>query len=123
MNPTQIVLAATIVGLIAYDVFAGVKGLPTESNTLRDWSENWTVLAYAAGFLLGHWFGPRQGVGTSVWYNAMPVLFGLLAGDILWQFVGHGAHPWWRYSLWYALAGIPCGMYLWGQVGSWSPIP
>lgn len=121
---TEIVVAATTVGLLAYDVIALKVGQPTESMVLRDWARSWTLLPFVAGFLLGHWFGPRQDPSFSAWAYALPIMALLLVGDVVWNvWFSSGEVPWWRYSLWYALAGIPAGMYLWGQPGGWSPLP
>lgn len=120
---TEIITVASIIGLIVYDVFAMKIGQPTESMVLRDWGRDWTLLPFVAGFLLGHWFGPRQVVTSSAWMYALPILGVLLAVDIFWNIKFHGVYPFWRYSLFYALAGIPAGMYLWGQPGGWSPLP
>lgn len=119
---TKLVVALTTVLLLAYDVIAGKIGQPTESMVLRDWGRDWTILPFIAGFLLGHWFGPRQNVSFSAWGFALPILAVLLVTDIVWNLKGLPPTAW-RYSLWYALAGIPAGMYLWGQPGGWSPLP
>ena len=116
---TKLIVALTIVGLIVYDAFAGSLGQPTESQVLRDWARDWTLLPFIAGFLVGHWFAPRQVVSYSAWGFCLPIFGILLAIDIYFN-VKQLAPPAWRYSLFYALAGIPVGMYLWGQPGDWS---
>lgn len=128
MNLTQILLVLVILGLIAYDVIAGKLGQPTESAVLRDWARDWTILPFTAGFLLGHWFGPHVHADVSGWMWALPIMGVLLGIDVYWNVIRPqkirlvAPPPWWRYSLWYALAGIPVGMLLWPQPGSWSPI-
>lgn len=120
---TKLIVALTIVALIVYDAFAMQLGQPTESMVLRDWARDWTILPFIAGFLLGHWFGPRQNVSYSAWGFCLPIMITLLIVDIVMNLKYSGQTFAWRYSLWYALAGIPVGMYLWGQPGSWSPLP
>jgi hypothetical protein len=119
---TKLIVSLTIVGLIVYDVFAGSLGQPTESSVLRDWARDWSILPFIAGFLVGHWFAPRQIVDVSVWTFMLPVFAILIIIDLIMYFKYSGYYPGWRYSLWYVLLGIPFGMYIWGQPGYWSPI-
>lgn len=112
---TKIVVWAVTAVLLGYDVLAGKLGQPTESMVLRDWTRDWTVLPFIAGFLAGHWFGPRQSVDVSGWMWSLPALAILLASDLVWNLkFAQSTPPWWRYSLLYVLAGIPVGMYVWG---------
>lgn len=126
---TQLILVGVIVALIVYDVYAGSLGQPTESAVLRDWARDWTLLAFVAGFLLGHWFGPRVHADVSGWMWALPIFFVLFVLDLGWvtwakaRWAAQGLKdPWWRWSLWYALLGIPAGIWLWPQPGWWSPL-
>lgn len=117
---TKLILVFVIVGLIVYDVFAGALGQPTESAVLRDWARDWTLLPFTAGFLLGHWFAPMRTVSQSGWMLCIPIMAVLFGVDLFMNLKYPGVTPGWRYSLWYAAAGIPVGMLLWGQHGSWS---
>lgn len=119
---TKLLLVAVIVGLIVYDAFAGSLGQPTESSVLRDWARDWTILPFIAGFLLTHWFAPRPHADVSGWMWALPIMVVLLGIDVYWNIWGTGI-PAWRYSLWYALLGMPVAILLWPQPGSWSPLP
>lgn len=123
---TKIILIAVIVGLIVYDIFARDLSGVTESMVLRDWARDWTLLPFCAGFLLGHWFAPQAKVNWSAWMYALPIFAGLLIVDIVFNLKGYNPEtttlPMWRYSLWYALAGIPLGAVLWAQPAPWSPL-
>lgn len=120
---TKLFVAGIIAISLGYDIFAAMKGYATESMVLRDWARDWTALPYMAGFLSGHWFGPRQQVDVSQWWIALAILIALLAIDVVWNVKFNSIPiPAWRYSLIYFMAGIPIGMYLWGQPGSWAPL-
>ncbi len=119
---TQIFLVALIVSVILMDVVFAKKGLPTESMVLRDWARNWTILPFIAGFLLAHWFAPVRSPIVSAWGYALPIFGVLFAIDLYMNLAQPGHYPAWRYSLWYALAGVPAGIFLWAQPGSWSPL-
>lgn len=116
---TKLIIAAIIVGLIVWDVFAGQLGQPTESSVLRDWARDWTLLPFMAGFLLTHWFAPRVNANVSGWMFAIPFMVGLTALDLYWNIKGL-APVWWRYSMLYAFLGMPVGFFLWPQPGNWS---
>lgn len=115
MNITELVIIATFVLLIAYDVIAGKINQPTESMVLREWGWRWNTVPFLAGFLIGHWFFPRREVDVSGWMWVLPILGGLIVFDILWGRFGRNSRPWFRFPGWYVLLGIPVGMFLWGQ--------
>ena len=122
MNLTEYIVIATIVILLTYDVIAVKIGEPTESMVLRDWAMDFTALPFTAGFLVGHWFFPRQTFFVSGWMYALPILISLLIFDIVWKAKKLPRH-WSRYPGWYFILGVPAGMYLWGQIAQGSPIP
>jgi len=114
MNITELVILFTIVGLIAYDVIAGANGQPTESAVLRDYSVRWTILPFVAGFLLTHWFAPREHHDVSGWMWALPPMGILLTIDIIWNVKGL-PRVWWRWPFFYAILGMPVGYFFWPQ--------
>jgi len=114
VNITQLLIVATIVGLIAYDVIAGANGQPTESAVLRDWSVRWTLLPFVAGFLSSHWFAPRAHADVSGWMWALPAMVILLGIDLVWNLKGL-PRVWWRYPYLYFILGVPVGYFFWPQ--------
>lgn len=103
-------IAATFVIWIAFDVWLGTHGGPTESMVLRDIGLKYTSFPFLMGFLCGHWFWPRQKQFLTGWMWALPILLGLLAWDIFWP-----SDSWIRFpAIWLAL-GFPAGSFLWGQ--------
>jgi peptidoglycan/LPS O-acetylase OafA/YrhL len=123
MNLTKWILLAVIFGLLAYDGMVGLFHQPTESQVLRDWGHVSTCLPFVAGFLLGHWFLPRRKPYGSAWINAAVIIVVLGIWDLYWFFSGHVNMPVYRYAGWYAILGVPCGSYLWGQDDGESPLP
>lgn len=130
MNLTQGIIIGVIVALIVYDVFAGRLGQPTESQVLRDWSRNWTIMPFMAGLLMTHWFAPRAHPDISGWGWCLPMMALLIGVDIGWnvwggtkEFIVNGVKlasvtqttPWWRYPYVYAVLGMPFGFFLWPQ--------
>ena len=121
LNLTQWIVIAVIVGLLAYDVIVGKIHQPTESTVIRDWGWKFNTFAFTAGFLIGHWFLPRKVVSFTAWGYALPILGGLMAFDIFWMIKYKSERRWFRWPGWWALIGIPCGMFLWGQRSGQSP--
>lgn len=126
MNLTQGAVIGVIVALIVYDVFAGKIGQPTESQVLRDWAKNWTIMPFMAGLLLTHWFAPRAHPDISGWGWCLPMMALLIGVDIGWNYWGRAllndrtynpawVLPWWRYPYAYAVLGMPFGYFLWPQ--------
>jgi hypothetical protein len=122
MNLTKVILLIVIFGLLIYDGFVGLLGQPTESQVLRDWGHVSVCLPFVAGFLLGHWFLPRRNPSGSAWGNAAVILIVLGAWDLYWLISGRTDCPFYRYPGFYALAGIPCGTFLWGQSDGSAPL-
>jgi hypothetical protein len=119
---TNSLIGATMALWIWWDVFLAMNGGPTESMIMRDWGKVSTFWPHLWGFLIGHWFFPRQSQWKSGWMWGLAFWGVLLAWDILWaQFVG--TRPWYRYEGFWVLVGILSGMYFWGQVDPWSVIP
>jgi hypothetical protein len=121
MSITGWVIIATIVLLLVYDGIVGLLKQPTESQVLREWGWKFNTLPFCAGFLLGHWFFPRVSVSFTAWGYAIPLLVGLLAWDIAWGHYASNRRAWFRWPGWYALLGIPAGVFLWGQVSGEAP--
>ena len=111
---TKLVIALTIICWIIYDVIAGPSGQPTESQQIREWGWQWTVFSFTIGFIVGHWLFPRREVDVSGWMWIIPIWVCLLTFDIVWLKLGL-PRIWFRYPGLYVLAGIPAGMYIWGQ--------
>jgi len=120
VNLTQIFIIIIIVIVLAYDVITQKIQQPTESTVLRLWARDWTLLPFCAGFLIGHWFAPRQIVSHTAWGNGLMIMAVLFGIDLYWKLSKKG-DAWFRYPLWYALLGIPSGLFLWGQSSSWAP--
>jgi hypothetical protein len=121
MSVTKLVLLGTIFGLLGYDAFVAVLHEPTESQVLRDWGHVSTCLPFVAGFLLGHWFLPRQNPSGSAWGNAAILILALGAWDLWWFFTGRTDCPFYRYPGFYAILGVPLGSFLWGQGDGSAP--
>ena len=115
MNFSEIVILSTFVAWIVYDLYCGRLSQPTLSMVLRDWGAKWNFFAALIGFLVGHWFFPREHVDISGWGWTLPVMASIFIFDLLWHRFGKLHRPWFRYSgLWF-LIGIPVGTFLWGQ--------
>lgn len=121
MTVTGWVIVGTIVLLLGYDAIVGLIKQPTESQVLRDWGWRWNTLPFCAGFLLGHWFFPRVAVSFTAWGYAIPILLILLVWDIAWWQIKGDERAWYRWPGWYALLGIPAGVFLWGQASPGAP--
>lgn len=118
---TKLVVALTAVLLIAYDVVCGPWfNNPTESMVLRDWSKDWTILPFIAGFLLSHWFLPLKSINSSAWGFALPIFAVLFIIDLIIHFGYPGQVFWWRYPFIYCILGIVAGGLLWPQRADWS---
>jgi hypothetical protein len=59
---TKIVIGVTILGLIAYDIFAYLRAdNATISVIITDWSFYTPWVPFMFGFLMGHFFWPAKG--------------------------------------------------------------
>ena len=112
---TKALIISVIIILIAWDIFAYSLGNSTESTVLRDWSWDWTLLPFVAGFLLTHWFFPRSKTSKTGWMYAIPIFIVLLSFDLIWHKYGIDPRPWFRYPGVYAFLGLPAGYFLWPQ--------
>lgn len=112
---------------LVLDAFLPGWGYATESQWLRDTAWHFNAVAGTGGFLIGHWFFNRYSVSFSAWGFGLAFLLGELAVDLVvlvWfpdLLDVHQNARWWRYPGWHALAGIPVGMFLWGQPYDKSP--
>lgn len=121
MNVTQMLILMITAILLIYDVYAMPLGQPTESMVFREWAWKANTVPFIWGFLMGHWFMPRQHVSTSGWMYALPIMVSLIVYDVLYNHYG-GTRRWFRYPIWFVLFGIPVGAYLWGQGSAESPL-
>lgn len=112
---TKILMAAAAAVLIGWDLLVAVS--PPSGDTISEllwaWAYDWPTLPFAYGVVGGHLFcpssfqwekGPRAaflallaaGVfvldlgGLSVWPPSLPLLFGALAGFLLWPMPPRG---------------------------------
>lgn len=128
MTITGYFLIAITILTVVLDIVLPPNGQPTESQVLRDWAWRWNTIPFIAGFLIGHWFGNRYTVSYSAWGYALGFIVAELLTDVavrLWagpyELRDHPLWRWFRHPLFHALAGIPIGMFLWGQSYQWSP--
>lgn len=123
MNLTQIIIVSIFVLVLTYTAFAQkVFDSPTVSKTLRDWAWKYNSIGWLAGFLIGHWFFPRQEVKATAWGGfGIPLAITLAAWDLYWNLGGH-PRTWYRWPGWYVLIGISTGVVLWSQGSKHAPL-
>lgn len=122
MNLKQItttLIVSTFAIWIAWDVYLARNGGPTESMIMRDAGKVSTFVPHLFGFLIGHWFFPRQSQWQFGWMWGIAFWVVLLAWDLWWP----GGRVWYRYEGIWVLIGVACGTLFWGQIDKWSPIP
>ena len=94
----------------------------TVSKTLRDWAWKYNTIGWVAGFLIGHWFFPRQTVVATAWGFGIPLLVALVGWDVYWN-LKVKVRKWYRLPGIYVVLGIVTGIILWSQGSKDSPIP
>jgi hypothetical protein len=113
-NWTIGIMAGTVVALIAWDVIVAKEGSSTESQLLKNFAWQYSVIPYILGILIGHWFFNHEGSwNQSLW----PVAFGSIGIVLTWDLLkphnnskGIERYP----GIWFAV-GVPMGAVFWGQ--------
>lgn len=119
---TDSLIVATFTVWIWWDVYLAKNGGPTESMIVRDWGKVSTFFPHLMGFLIGHWFFPRQSQWQSGWMWGLCFWGVLIAWDVAWN-LWVGTYPWYRYEGFWVLVGIVSGTLFWCQTDGRSPIP
>lgn len=111
---TRILVIASAVIWLIWDVMAMPNGNPTESMVIRDWAHSMTWLPLVCGILMGHWFLNNVGINHDLKF-VLPLLLVCILGDVAYHFFGPAIHPLWRNPILYVALGVPVGAFLWGQ--------
>lgn len=114
MNTTQIFVIGMLILTLAMDVVLIKDHLHSESQEIRDWALRWTWLPLGLGIVLGHWCFPGHMINGDL-KVVLPSMLLLFIGDLCYHHFEGEARVWWRYPGLYALAGIPIGLFFWGQ--------
>jgi hypothetical protein len=111
-------IAGTGVIWIAWDVYLGAVGAPTESMWIAAWTRQANSLALFLGALVGHW-AAQWFWKSAPHYGWWPVAAGILLAAVGWDVLCAagllGPPEWARYpGIWLA-AGLPVGHVFWPQ--------
>lgn len=100
-----VIIVLSVIGL-SYTLISQRNGQPTISMVMRDTAWDFSLLPFAWGYLIGHWFFPRQNLIEFGWAWSLPFLVALLAFDIIWK-LRIDKRTWYRYPGFYFLLGLP----------------
>lgn len=110
------IMVGTLVIWLAWDVVLSRLGGHTESQILTGWARWSVALPWFCGMILGHWFWPWRGTWASGHSRVLVACnFAVLAGLIGWDVWNPPAIRFLRLPEVWALHGVLCGHFLWGQ--------
>lgn len=113
---TTLIMAGVVGALIVWDVIVAREHGDTESQIIKSYAWQYSIIPYVLGILIGHWlFNHSADWSTDMWPYALASAGAVLAWDLL-RPVGPSVDKnWTRYpGIWFAV-GVPVGAFFWGQ--------
>ena len=110
---TIVIIIATFVIWIAWDVYLGARGIKTESMWLAEWSRRWSIIPFFLGALVAHWCNQSSTPNYELWPWLVVSLSVVLFYDV--------SKFWWeppvfmKYPGLWLIVGIPTGSLFFPQ--------